>query len=320
MKLSEAFSALRLNKERKFLLQGSEKFLKQSFVKSAKDLFPEYAVEDFSPENQREAFYTMDSEGFFEGDRRIIVLNDFDAMGVESFIEYFQECSGIVIAVLTETANIKTKAMTKIISTAAVVECNKFKEYGPEFPNWIKFVIKNRGFEADGVETKILELVGPNMFRISHELDKLFLVKIEAKKITMEDVQRYVAVSSMASVFEIFENLISRDIKSALSGLQGFIKTQESYFGLIAFLGSYFEKMYKMLLLKEQKMETDAIADIIGIPAYFVKSKYMSKALNFGKSEIAKKIDQLCNLNNQLIDFRGDKKFLIEKFFLSFQK
>ena len=77
MKLSEAFSALRHNKERKFILHGSEVFLKQTFVKSVKELFPEYAIEDFSPENQRDAFYTMDSEGFFEGDKRIIILNNF---------------------------------------------------------------------------------------------------------------------------------------------------------------------------------------------------------------------------------------------------
>ena len=67
-------------------------------------------------------------------------------------------------------------------------------------------------------------------------------------------------------------------------------------------------------------MEVDDIADIIGLHKYFVKSKYMPKAINFGKVEIAKKIDQLCSLNNQLCQFKGDKKILVEKFFLSFQK
>lgn len=106
----------------------------------------------------------------------------------------------------------------------------------------------------------------------------------------------------------------------ALEIFNRYTRNQNTFIDIIGFLYVYFEKVYRMLLLKEEGMEENDIADIIGIPKFLVKTRYLPKASLFGKNNIANKINSLCDLDVKIRLFRGSRRILFERFIYGFEK
>lgn len=319
MKYKEALSFLRYKKSNKFALVGNEPYLKEYFIKTAKGIYSDLSTVVFYPNEQSEALSLLRCDSLF--DDNFIVINHFDKMKVELFEESIKTYDGGLIVSLSEKAKVKSRAITKIFSNLIVAECTKLRDYGMDYPLWIRNLIVEAGYKAsDDVDELIFKRVGPNMYAIARELEKLFIYKNKDKFIASEDVKRIVAVSVVSSAFELFECLLRRNISKALYCFSSYAQNHNNFFAIVAFIGNYLEKMYKILLLKERGFEKDDIADIIGIPKFLLKTKYLPWALSFGRNNIAKKIDGVCNLNVQLRLFKGDKKILFEKFIYSFSR
>jgi len=316
MRFQEAIANLSYRRETKFSLVGTEPYFKNLFIRMAKKIYSEYSCFEFFPEEQREALGVISSGSFFDG--QLLILNEFNKMKVATFSNLISEFNGIVILSMTDKVDTSSRAMTSITGQTTIVECNKLREYGSDYPLWIKNHIVDAGYTAkEGVEDLIFSKIGPNMFVLSSELEKMFVVKSD-KVITEDDVNTFVSITNTSSAFDIFENLIKKDVSKALVCFKSYSKTQDSFIEIVSFIGSYLEKMYRILLLREQKFEADDIADIIGIPKFMVKIKYLPRALSFGKEGIASKIDAICNLDAQLRLFKGDKSLLVEKFIMGF--
>lgn len=317
MNYQNAFSFLRLKQENKFALVGPEQYLKEHFVKTAEKIYPEHTIISLFPEEQEEALSILRCESLF-GDK-FLVLNYFDEMKIKVFEDVIGSYIGNLILVLSSKANLKSRSMTKILSNVVVAECRQLREYGTDYPLWIRGQISGAGYTApDEVDQLIFSRVGPSMYAISHELEKLFLVKLDDKNITPEDVTEIVSLTAVSTAFDLFESLLKRNVYRALDCFGSYAKSQDNFIEITKFLGLYFEKMYRILLLREKKMEANDIADIVNIPRFLVKTKYLPRAIAFGKNRIASKIDSICNLNIRLRLFKGDKKILFEKFILGF--
>jgi DNA polymerase III delta subunit len=315
MRFQEALSALTFKRETKFSLVGGEPYLKELFIKSAKRIYSEYTLMEFFPEDKSDALSMLTSNNFFG--QQLLIFNDFNKMKI-SFDNLITNYIGCIIMVLSEKAEMSSRAVTTVTGQTTVVECNKLRDYGSDYPLWIRNQIQEAGYTApEGLENAIFSRVGPNMFVLANELEKLFILKTD-KVLTVADVDKAVSLTAASTSFELFENLMKKDIPKALHNLDSYIRSQESLIEVTAFIGVYFEKMYRMLLLREQKFEVDDIADIVGIPRFLMKLRYMPRALTMGKETIASKIDAVCNLDVQLRSFKGDKKLLVERFIMSF--
>ncbi len=319
MKYREALTSLRFKKNTKFALVGKESYLKEYFIKIANKIYNTYTIKTFFPEDQSEALSLLRCDSLFEDN--FLVLNNFDKMKIDIFQDTLNTYDGVVVITLSEKANIKSRAITKIFSDLTVVECSKLREYGNDYPLWIRGLITEAGFSAgDNIDQLLFSRVGPNMHVLARELEKLFLLKSEEKVITSEDVKKVVAISAVSTAFELFEHLLRRNVNKALACFSSYSRNSDNFFEIVSFIGSYLEKMYRMILLRERKFDVNDVADIVGIPKFLVKMKYLPWALSFGKNGLAKKIDAICNLNIQLRLFRGNKKILFERFIYSFSK
>lgn len=317
MKYQNALASLKFKKANKFALIGNEPYLKEKFILSTIKVYQDNEVESFLPEDQEEALSRLASCSLF--DDSIVILSNFDKMKVSAFEKYIDSYTGCLILKMSEKANLKSREMTNILSKMTLVECPKLREYGTDYPYWIHSYISNRGYKTTNeVSQFIFSRIGPNMFSIDHELEKLFMVKGEEKDITLEDIRNYVSITSTSTAFEIFENLMKNDVPSALASFYSYTKNKDTFIDIVAFLSVYFEKMYRVNLLKEEKFESDDIADILGIPRFILKTKYLSKALAMGKTRIGEKLNNLCHIDVQLRTFKGNNKILLEKFILDF--
>lgn len=316
MRFQEALQQLRTGRGKKFLLSGPENFLKEHLVQCARGMCQDFFV--FYPDEAAEAYETISTVDLFSSSRALI-LYDLDRMKPDKFVEPIRGFEDIIVATLSEKADLKSRVVTELIGAMVPVACEKLKGYGNDYPIWVSGFISESGFSTDeGVCDLIFERVGDDMFALSKEIQKLFLVKADDKKIALEDVQRYVSVTARASAFDILDDLLKKDVKSALKRFKSFSESSESIVEFVKFLFNYMEKLYRILLLRDKKFEADDIADIVGLPRFLVKTKYLPKALGLGKSAISAKIDQLCHLDARVRTFKGDKRILIEQFIYSF--
>lgn len=317
MNYQNAVSSLRFKKETKFALVGKERYLKSSFIKTADEVYPDCTLCSLYPDDQEEALGLLESEDLFGA--KLFVFHSFDEMKMEAFDRAVKDYDGNLILVISEKSRLKSRAITSILSNVTVVECKKLRDYGMDYPLWIRNNITEAGFTApDSIDLQIFLRVGPNMSVLAHELEKLFIVKSEEKAITAEDVEKIVSLTAVSTAFELFESLLKRNVCKALECFYSYSRNHDNFIEIVSFLGSYLEKMYRMLLFKEKKFASDDIADIINIPRFLMKTRYMPRAQAFGKYKIAEKIDSICNLNVQLRLFKGDKKILMERFILGF--
>ena len=316
MKFQEALSALKYKRETKFILTGPEMYLKEQFINEAKKQFPDQEFVAFFPEAQDQALNLIGSESFF--DKPFVILKNFDKMKIQRFEDPIKGFDGNLILVLTEKIDTQSRVITNIVSGMTAVECNKFKEYGNDHPSWINAQISNAGYIANEEAIYLIfSRVGPNLFTLARELEKIYIVKTN-RTITKEDIEKYTSITSTSTSFEIFENLLRKNVANALVCFESYSKLQDNFIEIVGFLGSYLEKMYRILVLKEKNLDIDNISDIVGIPRFIVKTRYLSKIQALGKAFIASKLDALCQIDTQLRLFKGDKRILLERFIFSF--
>jgi DNA polymerase III delta subunit len=317
MKFQEALNSLKYKRETKFILVGPEMYLKEQFISEAKKQFPDQEFVTFFPEAQDQALDLIGSDSFFQ--RPFVVLKNFDKMKTPRFEQAVKIFEGNLILTLTEKVDTQSRALTGIVSSMAAVECNKFKEYGNDYPSWINSQITGAGYSAtEEIIYLLFSKIGPNLFTLSKELEKMYTVKTD-RTITKGDVDKYTSVTSTSTSFEIFENLLRKNVACALVCFESYSKLQDNFIEIVGFLGSYLEKMYKILVLKEKNLDIDNISDIVGIPRFIVKTRYLSKIQTLGKAFIASKLDALCQIDTQLRLFKGDKRILLERFIFSFK-
>lgn len=319
MKYQEGIKELKHGKGTKFILTGSEDYLKEQFVKAARILNPEAEFVSFGPDMQDEALSYIYSDNLFG--RRIIVLHDFSKMKVDRFNDIVNSGDDIIIMILPGKGEASGKAVTKMVSLVKKIECIKMREYGNDFPLWISSKVRAAGHSLeDGCDDMIYARVGPNMFKIDSEIQKLILYKDghDDKVITKSDVAHVVSLSAHSTSFELLENLINRNISGAIRSLESWMSAHDGFSELIGFLSHYIEKMYRMVLLRKKGMSPDDIASVIGLPRFIIKTKYLPKAQSLGPRFIANILNNVRDLDLNIRTFKGDKRILLENFVYQF--
>lgn len=312
MRYNEGVAALRKNPVGRFMLTGQEPFLKENFIKLSRALGGEYL--GYWPDEAKAALSNLRSTSLFDG-RRTIALFDFEKMKPDHFVDALKSTTDTVIMILGEKTDMKSRTMSEIVTMSSVISCDKLRDYGADYPRWIASMITDSGYSYEsGVEALLFHRVGPDMFTLAREIEKLLIV-CSGKHITSEDVTHYVSVTSRSTAFDLLEALLKKDAGAALRCLS---TSQENPVDLVRFLGIYFEKMYRIVLLKEEKFDVDTIADVVGIHKYLLSTKYLPRVIPLGKQFIADKIHRLCELDARLRTFKGDDDILIQQFVYSF--
>jgi len=317
MKFVEALKALQFKRESKFVLSGDEPFLKAQFVSAARKFHPGMTYFPFYRDSEDEAISTIGSASLFDGDR-LVVLYGADRMDKAAIVEALGEFTdGIAIVVLTEDADGRTKAISNLISSGTQVECNRMRSYGDDYPRWIVAMATNAGYELrDNSESLVFSLIGPSMYALYNEMQKLFVYKGESKIILPDDVRRVVSHRFSNSAYDILDNILKRDTAATLRAFTSYSREHDSYIELSAFLGSYFEKLYRMAALRESGMPPDSIGDVVDIPKFLIRTKYLPKVALLGRAWIADCMARVVELDAGLRLHRVKRPY-VERFLMT---
>jgi DNA polymerase III delta subunit len=315
MKYNEALKEISFNKSKKFSLIGDEKYLKDQFKSYFISKHENASIMSYYPGDELDIKSSLYSSGLFE--ERLIVLNYFDLMKNKDMLDLIQQFEDFILLTFSDNVNLKSSIISSILSYTTPVQCNKMPEYGSDYPTWIINYASNKGYTfIDSSEDLLYLKVGPDLLTITNEFSKLMIYKKETKIIFPEDIEKVVVNSAVGSTFSILDNILRKDIVKTLSLIEYYLKNEEPM-ELVWFLGRYFEKLYRLLLLDQQKVNVEGIADIIGIPAFLIRSRYMSRSKSIGRSVLGKWLEGTVTLEAKMRTFKGDKKVLLNNFIIS---
>ncbi len=221
-------------------------------------------------------------------------IQDIDKKEMQKiFEEYLKKPLSSTILVLVFKENIKENlSWFKAFDTNGMAMSSK-KMYENKIPDWIKSYCDEKSVKISPKATQMLvEYVGSDLTRISHEIDKIVLNLKDNEELNADSVEKYVGISKEYNAFELQKALSVKDVLKANKIINYFISNPKDnpLPQLIILLYNYFSKV---LLLHATSDKTERnLAIVLGVNPYFVKD-YNLTARNYSLNKVCQIINQI---------------------------
>lgn len=232
---------------------------------------------------------------FLSSDKNKIVVEH----NIERFEKYLENPSCDNILVLT-CANIDKRK--KI--TSALLKKADLIEGKVNIHNIIKNKLENYSITSDA-EKKLLEYCHDDYERISNELDKLMLYKMDEKIINADDVENIVMKSLDDNIFHLADSILSRNKKEAFELYNNFILHGEQVVNIIRILSNKIRLIYQVKVLLNDGNSDQSISKLLKVHEYPVK---LAREASYRYSEkiLLTDLEKLANLDLEIKSGKSD--------------
>lgn len=242
-------------------------------------------------------------------DKQVVILKEAQSMKdidkLEAYVEKPLYSTLFFVAYKDKRVDGRTK-LAKLLKEKAVLYTTK-KIYDNQLPEWTSELVHKKGFTITKKALLLLiDHIGNDLNRLNNEIDKLAMNLGDRKKITEDDIERFIGVSKDFNVFELQQAIAQKDLYKAVRIIQYFAANPKAAPLQLIFpsLYNFFSKV--QMIYSVPSKDDRAVATAIGVNAYFVKD-YIQTAQRFYPQEIEKILLLLhrYNLRNIGIDDAG---------------
>lgn len=199
------------------------------------------------------------------------------------YVENPQPTTVLVICYKYKTLD-KRKKLYKALNKAGELFESK-KLYENQVPDWIRRVLKGRGYAIEPKAAQMLvEFIGTDLSKINNELEKLQLIVPQGSTITPEIIEENIGISKDFNNFELQKAIGQRDVKKAYSIAYHFAQNPKNHpiIMTVALLYSFFNKLLKYHALPDPS----AAPKVLGVNPYFIKD-YQVAARNYPMKRVS---------------------------------
>lgn len=232
---------------------------------------------------------------FLSSDKSKIVVEH----NIERFEKYLENPSCDNILVLTcDNIDKRKKITSALLKQADLVEGKV------NIHNIIKNKLENYSITSDA-EKKLLEYCQDDYERISNELDKLMLYKMNEKTINAEDVENIVMKSLDDNIFHLADSILSRNKKEAFELYNNFILHGEQVVNIIRILSNKIRLIYQVKVLLNDGNSDQSISKLLKAHEYPVK---LAREASYRYSEkiLLADLEKLANLDLEIKSGKSD--------------
>jgi DNA polymerase III delta subunit len=293
-----------LKNNKKFLIHSIDSTLSDIFIEECKATYEGYTVEYCS---DAESFSEVLNRGsLFNDNKNIVVftdLSDENIQDIEPFVRY--NTDDIIVLIERSTLK-KNKGYTNLKSNFAYLKLEDLPK--DDCRNWLHtYMVQKELNFAPSIPQYIIDKVGTDIGSLSNEVKKLKLLN---KEITESLCDSIISSTREANFFVFMENFFHKRFKECLVEFNKV--DEEKYISLLHFMLGQVERMYKVAVYREQKKETDEIADLMNLPRFILQTKYYTVLSIFNKVKLLKMLDLLNELDLKIRLLPFDKKMLFE--------
>jgi DNA polymerase-3 subunit delta len=217
-------------------------------------------------------------------ERQVVILKEAQQMRdidkLEAYIDKPLASTVLVVAYKEKKVDGRSR-LAKLLKEKAELFSTK-KLYENQLPEWTNGLIRNKGYEITQKALLLLvDHIGNDLNRINNEVDKLLVNLAGSKRITEDDIERYVGVSKEYNVFELQDAFAKRDKAKAVRIIQYFEGNPKA--GPIQLvlpsIYNFFSKVY--MIFGQPARDEKGVASAIGVNPFFVRD-YLAAARNYG--------------------------------------
>ncbi len=321
-----------------YLVYGTEMFLmnetKQLLVNTILEEdekefnFSVYDLEETSIEEALEDAETLP----FLGEKKVVFLHNPVFLTAEKKKEkvehnmarleaYLREPAPFTVLVLFapyEKLDERKKLTKELKKRAVAIEAKKLTE--PELKNWIQGSAKANGMEItqEAIEL-LLTLVGPNLFMLTSEVDKMALYASEKKTIDTSLVELLGSRSLEQNIFTLIDKILQRQLDEALRIYYDLLKQNEEPIKILALIAGQFRLIYQVKELSRRGYGQQQIAGLIKVHPFRVKLA-AAQAGKFTDEELTMFMKMLAEADYQMKTGSMNKSLLVEMLLFQLKK
>jgi DNA polymerase-3 subunit delta len=218
-------------------------------------------------------------------ERQVVLLKEAQHMRdidkLEPYIENPLASTIFVVSHKEKKVDGRSKLSKLLKNHAEVLSTQKMRD--SNLPEWTQDLVTEKGYTISQKGLMLLvNHIGNDLNRISHEIDKLVVNLGSRHSITEDDIETYVGVSKEYNVFELQEALARKDIGRALTIIQYFEGNPKAgpIQMILPTLYNFFSKTYMVYGLGG--MDDKTMAAAMGVNPYFLKDyKLASRQYSF---------------------------------------
>ena len=208
-------------------------------------------------------------------EKQVVILKEAQHMGqiekLESYVE--KPLSSTILVIAYKDKNVDgRKSFGKLLKTKSIFIATK-KMYDNKLPEWVGGFVSEKGFQ---ISTKAIQIIvdhiGNDISRIQNEIDKLVVNLGDRKKITEDDIEKYIGISKEYNAFEFQDAIAQRNFSKAIRMIQYFESNNKAapIQLILPTLYSFFSKLYAVYGLGSRDEKT--IMSEVGANFFSVKN------------------------------------------------
>lgn len=231
---------------------------------------------------------------------------------LEEYINKYNKDSYLIFTVVSEKIDTRKKIYKRIKDNGKIIECNKGNNKYIE--DYINDYLKESSYDMEDINY-FVSIVGTNLDNIKNELDKLFMYKLDSKKISNSDIEKVVIKNSEEEIFSLTDAIILRDVKKALVLLDEFLNKSYDEIQILNLLASQFRFLFQVKRLVNKNKRYDEIAKILEANPYRVKFT-IKKIYTYTEKDLIDRIKALGKIDHDIKFGLIDKRVALEMFIL----
>jgi DNA polymerase III delta subunit len=302
---------------RRFLVKSKDLFLVKDYLLKMREALSDYQY-CLCPDIES-LIELSGSTSLFGAENRILVLPEIDKETLDVLVEIAERETEDVLIFVEATPLLKTKAYTKLKALCTPVDLKEPTE--SERAVWVRGWMTAAGLSfSDEIPSYVVNRSDSDLSRLSNEVKKIaVLLSSSGEKVVTKDLCDEVVVSNKESrFFVLMENFFRKKLPEVL---EEFKKVDEySYVRLLHFMIAQVEKAHKVAIYKEQGMSADQVGEILGVPAFIVKTKLFTVLSFYGKIKLLQLMDLLNKVDVELRTTKFNKSDVFEAYLLKATK
>lgn len=316
-----------LGEEQYFIEQIREAIIEHALDEDSIDLnFVNYDMEEVAIS---EALFEASSFPFF-GERKVVfVQNPFFLTGqkaknapdhsLDEIMDYLENPADFSILVFFAPYEKldRRKKVTKLLEkTATIVDVSS--PYPNEASQYIKEIVKEKGYHfSDEAFQLFTERTDGRLSQMMHELDKLFMLHMESKTITLESVRQLVPKTLEQNVFELNTLVLNNQVEACIETYQDLLVQKEEPIKIVALLISQFRLLLQVKILQKQGYQQSDIAKVLKVHPYRVKLA-LQNVRRYEQRLLSEALDYLIDADYHMKTGQIDQELQVELFIMRF--
>lgn len=224
----------------------------------------------------------------FGADRRLVIVDGIHKAGkplLDALVRYCEDPSPSTVLALTGEKLAKNTRLYKLIDSAAGVVERKLER--SELPRFIRQRCEDLDCRIDHAAVEALvEQIGPDLHRLTTELDKLVAYVESGAAIGEDDVSFVVSGDRPVTAWQFAEAVADRDCTRAMQRLAALMNEGETPYGLHALLVRTLRDLMAVRALLDRGLsDVRSISAALGRPDWQVK-RMLRQARSFTGPEL----------------------------------